>query len=365
MTTAIQPAPSSWQLRAYVLFSLLGWLLIMLSFIIGLFVLTPTAADYFGGNAKATRDAAEAGSSLLGQLQILQATPRWLEPLTFLGVASFMLGIALEFSSIPKILQNRGQVMSVCFPIITGLRAEKGAVAEDQQPGFPFGMIEGMMPLFPLIAVMGWMIVGISFLIGLFALAPAQTAFLSDAKAVREAAEAGSAFVNANVSIHVLEAWVPQFKFLGLGLGLMAITMALGTIAKRLRRMGFVISSHIPENLRPAMPAIPRRVRIFQLSTVMGLMVLMLALVIGIVLAVGVVPAYWDNSIANELNPAGPGSTLLDQLSVVSSYVNWLNPLRMVGMAFLFSAITIALMVIINTLRVQSRLLVRFYEQAS
>ncbi len=254
--------------------------------------------------------------------------------------------------------------MSVCFPIITGLRAEKSDVPADEKPGFPFSMIEGMMPLFPLIAVMGWMIVGISFLIGLFALSPAQASFLSDAKAVREAAGAGSAFVNANLSLHVLEAWVPQFKFLGLGLGLMAITMALGTIAKRLRHMGAVISSHIPASLRPAMPAIPRRVRVFQLSTVMGLMVLMLVLVIGIVLAVGVVPAYWNNSIANVLNPAAPGSTELAQLSTVGSFAHWLNPLRIVGMAFLFSGITIALSVIINTLRAQSRLLVDFYERA-
>ena len=49
---------------------------------------------------------------------MLSTIPRWLEPLTFLGVASFMLGIALEFSSIPALLKNRGQVMKVCFPLI-------------------------------------------------------------------------------------------------------------------------------------------------------------------------------------------------------------------------------------------------------
>lgn len=121
MTTVSTPN-STWQAKAFRLFTIIGWLLVMLSFLIGLFVLSATAADYFGGNGKAVRDAAESGSTLIGQLQTLTTIPRWLEPLTFLGVASFMVGIALEFSMIPDLLKNRGQVMSACFPIIV----EKG-----------------------------------------------------------------------------------------------------------------------------------------------------------------------------------------------------------------------------------------------
>jgi hypothetical protein len=240
----------------------------------------------------------------------------------------------------------------------------KVTIPEEKAP-FPFSMIEGMMPLFPLMAVMGWMIVLISLLIGIFGLSPAVETFFSDAKAVREAAAAGSTFVNANVTAHVIETWVPQFKFVGLGLGLMAITMALGTIAKRLRRMGWVINGHIRSDLRPQMPPIPGSVRVFQLSTVMGVMILVAALIIGIVLATGVVPDYWNHSIANELNQATAGSELLSQLGVVSSFAKWLNPLRIVGMAFLFSAITVALTVIIGTLKNQAKLLIKFYNQAT
>jgi hypothetical protein len=240
----------------------------------------------------------------------------------------------------------------------------KVQIPEEKAP-FPFSMIEGMMPLYPWIALMGWGFVLASLLIGIFGLSPAVSAFLSDSKAVREAAEAGSAFVNANVTAHVIETWVPQFKFVGLGLGLLAITMALGTIAKRLRRMGWVITGHIREDLRPKMPPIPRRVRYFQFSAVMGVMVLVAALIVGIVLAVGVVPDYWGHSIANQLNPAQPGSALLQQLETVSSFARWLNPLRMVGMAFLFSGITIALTVIIGTLRGQAQLLIGFFNRAT
>lgn len=114
----IAPPKSSWQMKVYPLFTLLGWVLIGLSFLIGLITLASTAGAYWGANAKAVRDAAEVGSALLGQLQILTVIPRWLEPLTFFGVASFMVGIALEFSSIPAILKNRGRVMGVCFPLV-------------------------------------------------------------------------------------------------------------------------------------------------------------------------------------------------------------------------------------------------------
>ena len=108
----------TWQARAYRLFTLLGWTLILVSFIIGAFTLAPLAADYFGGNAKAARDAAAAGSGLVSQLAQLSSTGRWLEPLTFVGVSSFMVGIALEFSMIPNLLNNRGEVMKACFPLL-------------------------------------------------------------------------------------------------------------------------------------------------------------------------------------------------------------------------------------------------------
>jgi hypothetical protein len=39
--------------------------------------------------------------------------------------------------------------------------------------------------------------------------------------------------------------------------------------------------------------------------------------------------------------------------------------MRIVGMAFLFTAITLALMVIIGTLRMQAGMLLKFYQQVS
>ena len=117
MSKATTPAPA-WQLKAFPLFTLLGWALTLAALLIGLFVLSATAASYWGGNAKAVRDAAEAGSALISQLQTLTVTPRWLEPLAFLGVAAFMTGIALEFSTIPALLKQRGQVLKAAVPVL-------------------------------------------------------------------------------------------------------------------------------------------------------------------------------------------------------------------------------------------------------
>lgn len=105
-------------LKWFPLFTLLGWALIGFSVLVGVIVLAPTAASYWGGNAKAVRDAAEGGSALLGQLTTLAWWPKLLLPLTFLGVASFMLGIAMEFAAIPGILDRRTEILARAVPLM-------------------------------------------------------------------------------------------------------------------------------------------------------------------------------------------------------------------------------------------------------
>jgi hypothetical protein len=116
---AVEKKP--YQLKVFPFLTALGWILILLSLIIGLVILAPTAADYFGGNSKEVRDAAGSGSALLSQLSILATIPLWLEPLTFLAVAFFICGIALEFSVIPSLVKMRGDVMAKAFPVIVKL----------------------------------------------------------------------------------------------------------------------------------------------------------------------------------------------------------------------------------------------------
>ena len=105
-------------LKLFPLFTLLGWILVGISILVGVLVLAPTAASYWGGNAKAVRDGAEIGSALLVSLTTLAWWPKVLAPLTFLGISSFMVGIALGFASIPGILDRRIEVLKEALPLM-------------------------------------------------------------------------------------------------------------------------------------------------------------------------------------------------------------------------------------------------------
>ena len=105
-------------LKLFPLFSLMGWILIGFSILVGVLLLAPTAASYWAGNAKAVRDAAEVGTPLLGALTTLAWWPKLLIPLIFLGVTSFMLGIALEFAAIPGILDRRIELLTQAVPLM-------------------------------------------------------------------------------------------------------------------------------------------------------------------------------------------------------------------------------------------------------
>lgn len=105
-------------LKLFPLLTLMGWVLIGFSILISIFVLSPTGASYWGENAKAARDAAAVGSSLLGSLTTLAWWPKLLLPLTIFGIASFMVGIAMEFAAIPDILQRRIDVLKRAVPLM-------------------------------------------------------------------------------------------------------------------------------------------------------------------------------------------------------------------------------------------------------
>ncbi len=105
-------------LKLFPLFSVMGWALVGFSILVSVMVLAPTAAGYWGGNAKAVRDAAEIGTPLLALLTTLAWWPKLLPPLTFLGVAFFMLGIALEFAAIPRILDRRTDLLVKAVPLM-------------------------------------------------------------------------------------------------------------------------------------------------------------------------------------------------------------------------------------------------------
>jgi hypothetical protein len=219
-------------------------------------------------------------------------------------------------------------------------------------------MQKKMMQQYRVFAGVGFLVVLVAFGFSLAA-ANANQVFFSAGKAAREAAGASSALVAANVTRHSITTWVPSFKFVGLGLLLGAITMALGLIAATLRNLGGDLMAKWPEELNPELPEKPRSARLFPMLMMVGWMVLIAGFIWALFLN-GTVVSYWSHSIANELNPAAAGSTLLRQLGAIKGTLPWLGALRFLGMAFLFTAITVALTVIIRTLQHQEQTLRSF-----
>jgi len=190
-------------------------------------------------------------------------------------------------------------------------------------------MQNAMMKNYKMFAAVGLLIVAIAFVISLQA-SGANSTFFAATKEAREGAD--SALIAANVTRNTIAHWVPAFKFVGLGLLLGAITMALGIIVKTLRELGIGLMSNWPKNLNPGAPEIA-------------------------LASNGTVSAYWNNSIALVLNPAGIGSVELQQFGLIQGIKPWLGALRFTGMALLFTAITLALTVIIRTLQAQEKVL--------
>ena len=106
-------------LKFFPLFTILGWGLIMFAGLVVLgIIVSPTGAAYWGGNGKAARDAAAGGSLLVGQLSTLTLWKHIVPPLLILGIASFMVGIAMEFGSIPGLLDKRTAVLKQALPLM-------------------------------------------------------------------------------------------------------------------------------------------------------------------------------------------------------------------------------------------------------
>jgi hypothetical protein len=212
-------------------------------------------------------------------------------------------------------------------------------------------MQNSMMKHYKMFAAIGLIIVVIAFGVSLLA-ADANSTFFSATKEAREGSD--STLIAANVTRNVIQQWVPALKFVGLGLMLGAITMALGIIATTLREFGIGVMSRWPKNLNPGAPDKPRAAKMFPMLMIMGWMLLLVGLIVALA-SNGTVSAYWNNSIALVLNPAGLDSIELQRLGFITGIKPWLGALRFAGMALLFTAITVAVTVMIRTLQAQER----------
>ena len=208
--------------------------------------------------------------------------------------------------------------------------------------------------------VMGLMIVGISFVLGLVVSANVADYF-ANSKDAREAAIAGSSIVQEKGYIEVTKAWLPGFKFLGLGMMLGGITFLLATILGNLRVQGGRVQEAL--GVPVIIPKPPVTAMLFPILMMMGMMLLIANFALGIWVAT-IAADYWNHSIATVLNTAPAGSDLLRDLGLMNALEAWLAPFKFVGMAFLFTGIALALVTIVTVLQFQTRRMVEIVTAA-
>ena len=159
----------------------------------------------------------------------------------------------------------------------------------------------------------------------------------------------GSDLATKKAFIESTKAWLPTFKFLGMGMLLGGVTFLLATILGALRVGGGRVQEALGVEVKLIQP--PVTAKLFPMVMMMGTMVLMVALVIGIVLAT-LTYDYWNHSIATQLNP--DTGALLADLGTINAIKLWLEPFKFVGIALLLTGIGLALATIVRVLRWQA-----------
>lgn len=205
--------------------------------------------------------------------------------------------------------------------------------------------------------VMGAGIVIIALVIVINTSQGAVSFFFSAAKAVREGTDPG--YVAAHRSFQTTFAWIPGFKFFGMGLLFSAITFNLANIIGALREAGAKVQKSLGVEVKAMQK--PLIASLFPMLMMIGLAVLIISLIIGINLA-GQASVYFNNPIKDILDAAGTNSKLAKQLSQIQSTKAWLEPLKFVGVAFLLTGISLALATIRKILQFQAQRLAEIAE---
>ena len=210
-------------------------------------------------------------------------------------------------------------------------------------------IIGKMAPMFPIIIWMGFMIVALSVVIGYFNSQTA-AAYFAESKVVRE-----TTLLAQRASIESTNLWLPYFKFLGLGLVMGGIVMAIRVILDNLSQAGGKVLANLPADKRPAMPIPPWYGRLMPLVMMLGWLVFLVALIISLQLA-STARALFANPLP-VIDAAGAGTALLSQVQTISATSAWLVPFKFFGIGTEFLAIAMGLATIAYVLNAQTEML--------
>ncbi len=210
-------------------------------------------------------------------------------------------------------------------------------------------MIGRMARMYPLFLVVGFMIVAIAFIVGYFNSQTA-AAYFAEAKSVRE-----TTLMAQRASVESTGLWLPYFKFLGIGLILGGIVMALRVIIDNLGAAGMQVMMNIPEAKRPAPPSPPWFGLLMPWVMMLGEAIFIVGLIVGVWLS-GIARQVFAHPIP-EIDAAAAGSTLLSQVQTIQATSAWLVPFKFFGVATEFLAIVMGLATIIFILGNQTEMI--------
>jgi len=210
-------------------------------------------------------------------------------------------------------------------------------------------IIGKMAPMFPILIWMGFMIVALAFVIGLFNSQTA-TAYFAESKAIRE-----TTLLAERAAIESTNLWLPYLKFLGLGMVLGGIVMALKVILDNLMQAGGKVLANLPADKRPAMPKAPWYGRLMPIVMMLGMLIFVVALIVSLQLA-STARAVFANPLP-AIDAAGAGTVLLAQVQNIHATSAWLVPFKFFGIATEFLAITMGLATIAYVLKAQTEML--------
>lgn len=215
-------------------------------------------------------------------------------------------------------------------------------------------LIGKMARMYPLLIAMGFMMVAIAFVVGYVNSQTAATYF-SQPKVLRE-----TTLLAERASIESTDLWLPYFKFLGIGLILGGIVMALRIIIDNLRDAGAEVIANLPADVRPALPTPPWYGLLMPVVMMMAELVFIIALIVALGLAADA-RALFANPLPT-IDTAGAGTALLATLENIKATSAWLVPFKFFGVATNFLAITMGLGAIIYILSEQTELIAKGIE---
>ncbi|MBI2012456.1 hypothetical protein HYS90_00840 [Candidatus Curtissbacteria bacterium] len=205
--------------------------------------------------------------------------------------------------------------------------------------------------------LMGLAMVVIAFLVVRNTAQTSVAFFFSGAKAIREGTD--PTYIAAHRSFQTTFAWIPGFKFLGMGLLFSAITFNLANIIGALREGGAKIQKALGVEVKAM--AKPVIASLFPMAMMLGLLTLIVAFIISLNLA-GQASSYFNNPIEDVLDAAQSNSALSGQLAQIQATKAWLEPFKFVGVALLLTGISLALATIRKILQFQAKRLAEIAE---